>query len=156
MKLLYVLRVVAISAEATIVLAAGVGWLFFSPDIQRMASSIQFDEELVKYLMLVPMGLAIWIVNETRLMLIEDKERLRILTSWPDYWKLKVHAWVGLSYASVFGLCSLIPWATKGSLESGGGLLIFVVTTFGNLIVARGVFAARIRVTEVLEHGKVA
>lgn len=154
MRFLYTLRVLLISVEAIILLVAVLCWRYVSGDLQSFASSVQFNEKLVGYLMLVPIGLSGWIVNETRLTLTEHKEDSSVLVSWPEYWRLKVHAWVGLSYAAIFGIISLLPWMTISGIASGAGLLLFLTSTLGNLVVARDAFAARVRMHELLAGSK--
>ena len=91
-------------------------------------------------------------MNETRILLQEDKETIRILTQWEDYWKLKAHTWTSLGYAVVFALMSLIPWATMRGIGTGTGLLLFVASIVGQLSLAISVYAARIRVKEIISH----
>src|SRR3546814_70839 len=102
--------------------------------------------------MLLPTALAVWIINETRILLQEDKETIRILTEWGDYWKLKAHTWTSVGYAAVFALISLIPWAAMRGIGTGTGLLLFVTSIVGQLSLAISVYAARIRVKEIISH----
>lgn len=105
--------------------------------------------------MLLPTALAAWIFNESRVLLQEDKETIRILTEWTDYWKLKIHIWAGLGYTVLFAFMSLIPWVAKSGIGTGTGLLLFVASLIGQLALAIGVYAARIRVKEIIVHAKV-
>lgn len=104
--------------------------------------------------MLMPTALAVWIINEVRVLLQDDKETIRILTDWEDYWKLKAHTWVSLGFAVVFVLISLIPWAAKSGIGTGTGLLLFATSIVGQLFLAISVYAARIRVKEIIAHVK--
>ena len=102
----------------------------------------------------MPAAFAVWIINETRVLLQEDKETVRILTDWADYWKLKAHTWANLGYAVVFAFMSLIPWAAKSGIGTGTGLLLFVASIVGQLYLAISIYAARIRVKEIIAHAK--
>lgn len=154
MHRLYLLRVVLVSVEALVLVST---WLVFScflREFESLAASLSFNDEVLKYLMLMPAALAVWIINETRVLLQEDKETVRILTAWEGYWKLKAHTWASLGYAVVFAFMSLIPWVAKSGIGTGTGLLLFVASIFGQLSLAIGVYAARIRVKEIIAHAK--
>ncbi len=98
----------------------------------------------------MPTALAVWIIKETRVLLQEDKETICILTSWEDYWKLKAHTWTSLGYAVVFALMSVISWVAKSEIGIGTGLLLFVASIVGQLSLAISVYAARIRIKEII------
>lgn len=150
MKFLYVLRVALVSVEALIFVCALFFYSHFSEGLQRAAESIELNGDVVKYLMFLPVALAVWVFNESRLLLQEDKQTIRILAAWSDYWKLKAHTWTGLLYASVFAVMSLIPWATREGISTGEGLLLFLASFVGQLAVAFSVYAARMKVRELI------
>lgn len=152
MRILYVLRVSCISFEALVIAIALLMFNFFSHELQVFAVSIELNEEFLKYLMLLPIVLAVWVINETRVLLQEDKETIRTLTAWPDYWKLKVHTWICIGYAVMFAFISFVPWATKSGVSTSNGLLIFITSIVGQLTVAISVYAARIRIKEIISH----
>jgi hypothetical protein len=129
-------------------------FVHFVSEFESLATSLSLNDEVLKYLMLLPTALAAWIINETRLLLQEDQETVRILTDWADYWKLKAHTWAGLGYAVLFAFMSLIPWAAKSGIGTGTGLLLFVASLVGQLTLAISVYAARIRVKEIIAHAK--
>jgi hypothetical protein len=149
---LYWLRVTVLSLEAVILLLAAMIWLVFRTDLESLASTLSLNEEFLKYMFVAPVGIGIWVVNESRLLLQEDKDTIKVLTAWPDYSLLKVHVWVALTYCLVFAALSLIPWAAKSGVSSGMGLLLFLVAVTGQFIVAASVYAARIKVRELLAH----
>lgn len=128
------------------------GWFVFKPELEAAASALTLNEEFLKYMFVAPVAVGLWIVNESRLLLQEDKETIKILTGWPEYRLLKVHIWVGLLYAMLFSALSLVPWAAKSGITNGTGLLLFVVAIVGQFIVAASVYAARIKVQEIIVH----
>lgn len=154
MRILYVLRVSFISIEALVLACAWLSFSYFTSEFQVFASTLALNDEVLKYLMLLPAALAVWVINETRVLLQEDRETVRILTDWPDYWKLKVHTWISLGYAVVFAFMSLIPWVAKSGISSGIGMLLFLASIIGQLCLAISVYAARIRVKEIIVHAK--
>lgn len=154
MRTLYVLRVGFVSIEALVLASAWLVFLYFKSESQAFAASLALSGEVLKYLMLLPAALAVWVINETRILLQEDKETVRILTGWTDYWKLKVHTWVSLGYAVVFAFMSMIPWVAKSGISTGIGMLLFITSIVGQLCLAISVYAARIRIKEIIAHVK--
>lgn len=154
MRALYLLQVIVVSVEALVLAGTWLAFLYFGTEFESLATSLSLNDEVLKYLMLMPTALAVWIINETRVLLQEDKETIRILTDWEDYWKLKAHTWVSFGYAVVFAFMSLIPWAVKSGISTGTGLLLFVASIIGQLFLAISVYAARIRVKEIIAHAK--
>ena len=149
---LYWLRVLFISFEALILLFALMVWLVFRPQLEAAASVLTLNDEFLKYMFVAPVAVGLWVANESRLLLQEDKDTIKILTGWPEYRLLKTHIWIGLLYAMLFAAVSLVPWAAKSGVSSGTGLLLFVVAIVGQFIVAASVYAARIKVKEIIVH----
>lgn len=154
MHALYVLRVALVSVEALILAITWLAFSYFNSEFQTFAASLALNDEVLKYLMLLPAALAVWVINESRVLLQEDQETVRILTDWPDYWKLKTHTWISLGYAVVFAFMSLIPWVAKSGISTGIGILLFLASIVGQLCLAISVYAARIRVKEIIAHTK--
>ena len=152
MKALYAIRVAVVSLEALLLCAAVAVWVAFEIELSGLAKSLALNDELLKYLLVLPLGLGAWIVNEARVLLQEDKETTRILTRWPDYWRLKMHVWVALSYALLFALLSIAPWTVKAGITTAAGLLVFITSILGQFAVAASIYVARLRVKEILAH----
>jgi len=153
-RALYLLWVVLVSIEALVLAGTWFAFSYFLSELESLATSLSLNDEVSKYLMLMPAGLAVWIINETRVLLQEDTETIRILTGWEDYWKLKAHTWTSLGYAVVFAFMSLMPWATTSGIGTGTGLLLFVASIVGQFSLSIGVYAARIRIKEIIAHAK--
>lgn len=152
MRALYFFRVLLVSPEALLIGIAVLVWYHFSTDLGNLATTISPNDEVLKYLMLVPVGLAVWVVNELRQLLQEDKSITRLLLGWPDYWKLKLHLWVSLVYATIFVCFSVAPWVVRAGISTDIGLLLFLTSIIGQLILAASVYAARLRVKELLAN----
>lgn len=150
--LLYWVRVIALSFEALVLLAAGMLWFFFKLELDSLANTLSLSEEFLKYIFVAPVGIGMWVVHESRLLLQEDKESIRVLIEWPDYPLLKAHVWVGLIYCFIFAAISVVPWAAESGVSNGAGLLLFLTAIAGQLIVAASVYVARIKVRELLAH----
>lgn len=154
MKIFYTLRVLIISFEALLLAVAGLVWVRFHGVLQAFATSLELNQEVLKYLMFLPSAIAVWVINECRVLLQDETNTVRLLTLWDDYWRLKTHVWVALFYAVTFTLVSLLPWTVKSGISTGTGLLLFVISILGQLVLAASVYAARIRVKEFLVHAK--
>ncbi|MBC3777686.1 hypothetical protein HU743_16215 [Pseudomonas sp. SWRI99] len=150
MKAVYVFRVIILSLEFVVLCLGGMGWYLWLPTFEGLASKVQLNDEVNKYLMLLPAALSVWIFNEVRCLLQEDKDILRLLLKWEDYWALKCHAWVSLFYSVIFAFLSLVPWISKAGIGTGEGLLLFFVAIIGQLLVAFSVYLARIKIKEVV------
>ncbi|UVM06044.1 hypothetical protein [Pseudomonas laurylsulfatiphila] len=154
MRYLYGFRVVLVSVEALVLALGYLAWTYVIPQLDEFASSLELNDEMLKYLMLLPAALAVWVFNEVRGLLQEDKDTIQILVNWPDYWKLKTHAWVSLMYAVVFACMSLLPWVVKSGIGTGSGMLLFVISIVGQLALAISVYLARISLQEIVVYAK--
>jgi len=148
----YWIRVILLSFEAFVIFSAIMLWFFYKPELDSLANTLSLSEEFLKYIFVAPVGVGMWVVNESRLLLQEDKESIRVLIGWPDYPLLKTHVWVGLIYCFIFAAISVVPWAAKSGVSNGAGLLFLVTAIVGQFIVAASVYAARIKVRELLAH----
>lgn len=149
-KFFYFLRVLLFSPELLIILGAMLINDYFPNTVESVVSTITINENLVSYLMLAPLGLAVWILLEIRNLLQEDNATTNILTDWSDYWRLKTHTRVTIIYAVIFGLISLVPWCSEFVLKSRIGFLLFITSLLGQLCVALSLYNARIRVKEII------
>lgn len=152
MRALYFFRVLLISPEATLIGIAVLVWYFFSTDLDHLATTISLNNDILKDLMLVPVGLAVWVANELRQLILEDKSTTRLLVGWSDYWKLKLHLCVSLVYAAIFVFISIAPWVVRTGISTGIGLLLFLTSITGQLILAASVYTARLRIKEILAN----
>ena len=110
MRTIYIIRVILVSVEAMILLCGSLIYWFFHNQFESFTKLFSFNDDILKYLMFMPVALAVWVSNEIRALLQEDNETIVILTSWNDYWKLKAHVWVSLGYIILFTIMSIISW----------------------------------------------
>ncbi|AVO61040.1 MULTISPECIES: hypothetical protein [Pseudomonas] len=150
MRVFYYFRVAVVGFEALVLLLGMVVWKFWFLEFKAVFDLMSLDGEAFKYLMLIPAGLAVWVFNEIKLLLQEDKEVARLIVEWPDYWRFKCHAWVSLFYAIVFSVFSIIPWLLKTRSESAEAFLLFLVAMAGQLCLSLSVYLARIRFKEIV------
>ena len=148
MRALYWFKVALVSLEALVIAAALVTWTYFQSELSVVAGGIAATSDVLKFLLLLPLGLVAWVGTEVRHLLQEDKETTRFLTAWPDYWRLKIHAFVALIYSLMFAALSIVPWLLPSGIAAPGGFLLFVTSLLGQLVVVAAVYAARLKVKE--------
>lgn len=150
MKILYEIRVAICSLEAITVALIPFAASYFIDDVHKFATQLAVEDEVMKFIVLLPLALSAWIINELRQLLIEDKEITKVLVAWPDYWRLKATVHVSLFYMVIFSLMSLTPWLIKGGIKSGLGLILFSASLIGQLILSLSVYNARINLREYM------
>lgn len=150
MRTIYIIRVILVSVEAMILLCGSLIYWFFHNQFESFTKLFSFNDDILKYLMFMPVALAVWVSNEIRALLQEDNETIVILTSWNDYWKLKAHVWVSLGYIILFTIMSIIPWLLGIGVHTGFGLLLFFVSIIGQLYMALNIYLTRIRMKEII------
>src|SRR4051812_40949665 len=148
MKSMYFVRTLLVSVESLVIFLGLATWILRPNWLNDAASAVRPNDELLKFLVLLPIGLLVWIANEIRSLLHDDKETTKLLIRWPQYWKLKIHVWISLLYAVIFMVLSTAPWVSGAGVTVAWGLLLFTGGTVGQLVVASGVYLARLRVKE--------
>lgn len=147
-KIFYFFRVLFVSVEMLVIYVGVLAWCFFRPELQAAALSLNLNSEIQKWLMLFPVGLAVWVFRECRLLLQESDDVARFLVVWDDYWRIKVHVWVSLIYSICFSCLSATPWVLRSGLSSAGGLLLFCMSALAQGVCAASVYMARIEIGE--------
>ena len=150
MKFLYPLIVFFVSIEAIILAGAIFIFLNFNLELKSMVDASAINGDFAKYLMAIPIGLAVWVANECRLLLQEDRQTIQLLTEWDGYSRMKVHVYVSVLYAVIFATISLIPWVTALGVSTAAGILSIATSIVGQLALAGSVYFARIRSKEIL------
>lgn len=150
MRVLYFFKVMFVSFEAASLAVALVIWTYLRPELAAAAGDIAATNDVLKFVLLLPLGLVAWVAREVRQLLHEDKETTRLLAGWPDYWRLKVHAYVSLIYSLVFAGLSIVPWLLSSGVAGAGGFLLFITSLVGQLVVVASVYVARLKVKEVV------
>lgn len=148
MKIAYFIRTFFISVEFLIIAVSVYLYFNYEIDIVKFSKSLKINEEIGKYFIMLPLGLAVWIFLETKKIVFDNSAFSKLLVSWPEYWKLKMHLQVTLIYAALFSFISIIPWLTKEGVESGFGLLLFSCGLTGQLVVSASLFFAGFAIQE--------
>lgn len=150
MRSIYFIRVLFISVEAFLIALAGYILISHRSHADALARSISINDDILKALNLIPLGLAIWIFTESKKLVFEKESHAKVLTEWPDYWKLKCHIFASLVYAVVFTTISLAPWLDKQGISIGSGLVLFLLGFGGQVVVAASIYGAGFQMNEIL------
>lgn len=152
MRFIYALRVVFFSFEALVIFVSWLVFVYLNYELQALSFLLSLNNDVVKFIAFIPMAIAVWVLREIRLLLQNDKDTVRILTAWPDYWKLKMHAWVSLGFAVLFAAISILPWIGISGIGPDFGPLMFFTGLVGQLVLALSVYAARIAINEKIAN----
>jgi len=146
---MYWLRVVVISFEFLIVIISVFLINVYGEMLNPLIKEIQINDEVLKWLMLLPAGLLGWSFVQTQSLLFPDGEFAKILHMWPSYSKLKIHCVVGLIYAVLFLIIGLFPLFIKDSLNTAAGFIMLFCGVAGESVVALSIYSAQISVKEI-------
>lgn len=147
MKIQYAARVIFLSFEMIIVMAS---WLLisnFETQATNLAHLLNINEEIVKYLMLLPMAICAWTIKEAKDLVFSEVKQL---VNWPDYWRIKIHIYTCFFYAAIFFSMSVIPWLSKTGISDGRGLILFSSGVAGCMWVAGSIYFAQMSVKEII------
>lgn len=138
-----------ISLEFVVLLVGAAGILVWQEQLARLTAMLSSDPEFLKYLALLPVGIAVWIFSEARTLLLPDGKARVVLHQWPDYWRLKAHFAVSLMYTAIFTVTGLAAWAFGLTAANPKGFVLLATSVLGQLIVAVSVYLAKISVSEI-------
>lgn len=144
------LLVIVVSFEF-VVLLLGAAFFFFWPDerVILLSSKLTDNSEILKHVALLPLGIALWVFAEARKLLFPEEDSMKILQSWPDYWKWKIHFKVGLFYSLFFAVLGFITWVLGYKVVEAKGFVLLATSVIGGLVVAVSIYQARIEQSEI-------
>lgn len=109
----------------------------------------ELNQEALKWLALVPLGIAGWTLNEARNVIFPDEKSVKILSKWPDYWKLKTHFYVGITFCALFVVPCLFIWFFD-ELKNFQSAWSFCTFTLALAINAGSFYFAKIELKSIL------
>lgn len=147
-KLFYFIFVFIFSYEFLFSLILFVIYLFFKAEINAAISAVKFNTDLIKYLIVLPVGVFAWVLKEVKDIVVAEKDNIKVLINWPDYWRLKCHLQVSILYGVIFCCASIAPWLRDQAIYDAFGIVVFLNSLLGILIVATSVYFAQISLKE--------
>ncbi len=142
------LRFFFVSFESIVFLLSLVCLFCVSPSSFSFAKDLMTNNEIAKYLSLLPVGVFVWMFVYLRKLLFPEKDINKIMQSWPDYYKLKSCIYAAMFWGLVFSAMALVGWimSIMGIFEAS--FLLIVCSILGSLIDACSVYFAEISINE--------
>ena len=142
------LRVFFISFEFLIIIISFGVYYFLEEYINIKLSQINFDQDMFKYLIMLPPAVFLWIFNKGNSFLQRDTENQKILVHWGGYTYMKTLFAVGFVYAviSLF-MCILSALTYKPSAEY---IITFVCGLLILMTVAVSFYFANGKIKDIL------
>jgi len=153
-KLLEILRFFFVSPEFVLILLAIVLYKYFNDFIFNFTEPLRKNSEAIRYLSLMPAGLAVWIFTKGKSLLFPEKDKKEILHNWPDYWKLRLGFDVSLFYSGLFVLTGFISWVLDWSIKDSLPVMMSLTSVLGSAIVCYTVYKSQITVNELFIQEK--
>jgi len=144
------LFVLTVSFEFVFILLGIILGLCWQPPLRYLATLLDTSAEVLRYLAFVPIGLAVWNINESKKLLFPDHDKTNILHEWPNYWKLRVRFGVSFFYSCIFALAGISSWLLGLSTKNTGHLALIICSILGSLSVSISIYWARINEEEAL------
>lgn len=120
--------------------------------VEDAVSSNNINTDFLKFVAMLPFGLFVWIVKESKDIISSEKENMKYLVNWPDYWKFKATINVGLFYAALFLFCCGSAFFFKNGFDSAFGLMLFTCSLVGTSIVASHIYFASVSLKEIFNQ----
>ncbi|MDF2392655.1 hypothetical protein GWQ31_14995 [Aeromonas sp. 2MA4] len=147
-KLIYLFRVSLISFEFVFLLL----YLTFKNDAAYFIAEImvrhKLNSDAYEYLMLVPVAVFIWMVNEVTPILFPNEKMNALLHKWGNIWKLKLHVYIGLCYSALSFVACLLVWLLGDSSTPQNVVLLAVAITI-QAISAISFLSAKIEISSI-------
>lgn len=150
MKFLYFTRTVFISFEFFFIVLALSTYELIVEQRWLESVSISSENEVAKWLILLPFGVLLWNLKEARIVMGLNEKQAQVIAKWKFYWKLKQHVIVSVMYAVLFVIFSISPWIFFNGVKSEFGIYTFFIGLFGQIIVASSIYFAKMNICETL------
>lgn len=149
MKLVYIFRVCFISIEFFILLTWLLLFTEFKAKITELITGLTLSSEVGSYLILLPIAIFINIYKDSHQLLFAEKENIKLLVRWPDYWKLKTHVYVSLFYGAFYLIASSLAWFYTEWINNPLTFITFISACIGLICVASSIYFAKMSILEL-------
>ena len=112
------------------------------------ANDLMANNEIVKYLSLLPVGVFVWMFVYLRKLLFPEKDINKIMQSWPDYYKLKSCIYAAMLWGVVFSVAAIVGWILSITGIFEASFILITCSILGSLIDACSVYFAEISINE--------
>jgi hypothetical protein len=149
-KILFTLKVFFVSFEFLVISLCLLSLLNYPQEIKNIASQIESNNEILKFLAIIPIGIFVWIIKEARELLFPGEKINNILHEWPEYWKLRIHFNVALFYSFIFLALGLSVWIFGLDINNEIGFVLLIVSIIGSFIDAISVYFGKVKQEEIM------
>ena len=104
-------RATVVSFEFVVIAIAFLLTLIQPDWLGRAADHISTNGEIIKYLVVIPLGIFAWVFPHSRTMLFPDEDKKKIFQNWPDYQLFKHTVLIGVAYSLLFAVLGIATWA---------------------------------------------
>lgn len=147
---MYVLWHFVVSLEFIVLVGMSISYRYLSV-VRNICSALVDDAETVRWLALLPIGVAVWLFAETRKILWPDVENRAVLLKWPGYLRLKCCCGVALLYAAISSLMAISAVCLFKPGANGLPMFMLLASTAVVFVDAATCWVASLTVVQVLE-----
>ena len=148
------LRVFFISLEFVAVLLCLVLFLSFPSIVKSFGERFIRHDELWKYLALVPAGLFGWAAKNCYSLLFPMKDSNALIAKWPDFWRLKMRAYIAILWIIFATIMALIAWAQAKIWSPSLVGIVYLSAILVAFISAATIWIAQVNIRQILEEGE--
>ncbi len=152
MVLFDIIRRTIVSPEFLIALIAL--WIFTVEPawLIEVAKVLSTAPDGVKYLSLVPVAVAVWCLQQSKIILFPSEDTKGLIQEWPKFKKLKERVFIGLTYQAIFCTLGIGAWVVSPSLNNGIAIIIIGMSIMGALFGAVTFYLATIMASEITKR----
>ena len=127
--------------------------IYIEPDfvitVSKMLDSAPNGAE---YIAIIPVGLFIWCIRQSRVILFPSEDAKGILQEWPTFHVLKTRALLGIFYQVVFCISSVSIWIISPNFNNPTAVVVLAMAIIGSLIGAGTFYFASMMVSEITKR----
>ena len=149
-------RALIISIEFVLLLI-WVVLIFSKPQFPEwIISHAVFTDEKIKWLALLPAGLMALVFKDFSGVIFPEKDKLNIITEFPDFWKLKNIMNSALFYSIIFTIMGVIAWFLDPKKETATLIITLAISIIGAGITYISVHNATVVINTIFSsNGKI-
>lgn len=127
-------------------------YMYWGDGLNLLYQSKQPNQDALNWLTLVPVSIAVWTLKEAHEVVFPDENSAKILSKWPDYWKLKAHFYIGVTFCVLLATPCIFIWFFDGLKVFHFAWAFF---TFTSALVANAgsFYFAKIELKSILVRG---
>jgi len=103
----------------------------------------------VRYIAIIPVGVFVWCIQQSRVILFPAEDTKGILLEWPKFNALKNRVLLGILFQLVFSISSLGAWFMSPSFDNPTAVVVLVMAIVGSLVCAGTFYLASMVASEI-------